>query len=184
MKKISKKMCKGFTLIEMLVVVLIIGILAGIALPQYQNAVAKTKIMSMIPLMKGFSNAFIEWKLSHGEYYEGGSTDVGLPNSSDLGVSFPSDWECDEEYDTECSNSEWSCGTNWNGDGNGDVRCIYRSILTIEIKQNDDGSIACSNDNEGGTIMCIPETKEGEKICKSIGTPYGLIYNSLQCTKL
>ncbi|NNP77202.1 prepilin-type N-terminal cleavage/methylation domain-containing protein [Acinetobacter sp. Ac_3412] len=46
-------MNKGFTLIELMIVVAIIGVLAAIALPLYQNYVARSQITSAIAELNG-----------------------------------------------------------------------------------------------------------------------------------
>ncbi|MBR2082630.1 MAG: prepilin-type N-terminal cleavage/methylation domain-containing protein [Elusimicrobiaceae bacterium] len=56
---------QAFTLIELLVVVLIIGILAAVALPQYQKVVKKARLTEWITVVNSLSKAIDVWLLSN-----------------------------------------------------------------------------------------------------------------------
>ena len=155
----------GFTLIEMLVVVLIIGILAGIALPQYQMAVTKAKVASILPIMRRFYDGMAERKLLHGTYDpEGLEGEV-----SDLDANWPSDWDngnC-EDWMPVCTNEFWTeCfGNNY---GNGQVYCWHKddneNQFEIDMYQPDDPNF----ENVRGMFTCEAKGKY-HKLCQSLG---------------
>ena len=59
---------QGFTLIEMMIVVAIIGILAAIAYPSYQRYVIKTKRTDMMSEMQNIASEIESRKLAQGSY--------------------------------------------------------------------------------------------------------------------
>ena len=71
---------KAFTLIEVLIVVLIIGILAAIALPQYKKMVIKTQFSELVNALKALVNAQSIYYIANGTY---------TANRDSLDLTFP-----------------------------------------------------------------------------------------------
>jgi type IV pilus assembly protein PilA len=78
--KILKSAQAGFTLIELMIVVAIIGILAATAIPAYQNYVVKAKVAAAISSVVGIKTAIVMCIHEQGGMKAGCTTNTaGIP---------------------------------------------------------------------------------------------------------
>ncbi|HEZ6316984.1 TPA: pilin [Neisseria meningitidis] len=74
---------KGFTLIELMIVIAIVGILAAVALPAYQDYTARAQVSEAILLAEGQKSAVTEYYLNHGEW-PGNNSSAGVASASEI----------------------------------------------------------------------------------------------------
>ena len=139
----SKK--KGFTLIEMLVVVLIIAVLAAIALPKYEKVVEKTRAAQAMEVMRSIYQAAVDYYLATGAY----------PTNFDQ-LSIEIQWTGRDRWSTNIpvnrtrSNGEWSFQFYTGSDG----EALYMGRLTGKYKGGGFIMAITQNLARSGRIRC------------------------------
>ena len=145
-KSFSDDKIGGFTLIELLVVVLIVCILAAIALPQYEKAVARSRLSQLMITAKNIYDAQQAYYLANGQYASKlEELDIGFANFVDnkaqsIKFEFGS---CAINYDTEETPDRVGC-----------LMEKPRIFYAIRLLTNRRTCCAYSQDNYAGESVC------------------------------
>ncbi|EMT5618911.1 pilin [Neisseria gonorrhoeae] len=161
---------KGFTLIELMIVIAIVGILAAVALPAYQDYTARAQVSEAILLAEGQKSAVTEYYLNNGEWPE---------NNGAAGVaSTPTDIKGKYVQKVEVNNGVVtaqmaSTGVNkeiqgkklslWAKRQDGSVKWFCGQPVTRTEANAKDDTVTAANDAGNGTNI---ETKHLPSTCR------------------
>jgi type IV pilus assembly protein PilA len=82
-----KKVQQGFTLIELMIVIAIIGILAAIAIPAYQNYTIRSQVTEGLSLADGWKTSISEYYAQNGSFPTASGTSGGAGTIAVSGAS-------------------------------------------------------------------------------------------------
>ncbi len=172
-KIINKKFTKGFTLLELLVVVLIIGVLAAIALPQYNMAVAKSKYNTIKTMTEDLVSSVERYYLA---------TNTKPTNLEDLDIEIEGEYKNNSKLRKILPNGA-ECGFNYGTDDFQEIVCItkvngktmyYLSTFYYKISKQERLCYASTNITDITNKLCQIETGKNSPTssCQSYYCPY------------
>ena len=154
LKQKETKMKRGFTLVELLVVVLIIGILSSVALPKYQAAVDKARYTELFILGKAIAQAEELYYLENGKYTQD-LEELSVELSGYTKNEETGHWVKDKKYVAIGNYSEAVILSD--GSTSASLVLFFQKALY----------------NPGERQCRSPESEErGKRICKSLGGVY------------
>jgi len=131
---------KAFTLVEILIVVVILGVLAAVVVPSFANATEPARQSTFVTNMKSFADAVQIHRARNGSYPDDGVSGELPPDLEEL--INPDEWEgvtpIGGVWDTEDVAGDYGIGIHF--DGTGETRDI--AYMTEIDELFDDGDLS------------------------------------------